>query len=67
MLVEIGSPGTYELVPFPGDRKAIDIGDYYSDFHRIHALLGWAPRVGLREGLRKTIDYYREHRSHYWG
>jgi nucleoside-diphosphate-sugar epimerase len=24
-------------------------------------LTGWEPRVGLEEGLRRTIDWYREH------
>jgi UDP-glucose 4-epimerase len=66
LMVEISPPGTYEVVPFPADRKAIDIGDYYGDFQRIHAILGWTPRVGLREGLKKTLDYYRQNRSHYW-
>lgn len=27
------------------------------------ALIGWAPRFGLEEGLRRTIAYYREHRE----
>ena len=23
-------------------------------------LLGWEPRVGLEEGLRRTLEYFRE-------
>jgi UDP-glucose 4-epimerase len=61
------APGsTSELVPFPADRKAIDIGDYYSDFTLIERELGWAPRVALAEGLARTIAYYRDHWPHYW-
>jgi UDP-glucose 4-epimerase len=65
-LVELNGDGLFKVVPFPEDRKAIDIGDYYSDFTRINADLGWQPRIGLDEGLRRSIDFYREHGSYYW-
>lgn len=28
-------------------------------------LLGWKPKIGLEEGLRRTMDYLRTHLSHY--
>lgn len=65
-LVELNGDGSFRVVPFPEDRKAIDIGDYYSDFTRIKTDLGWQPRIGLDEGLRRSIDFYREHGSSYW-
>ena len=65
-LVELNGGGSYQVVPFPEDRKAIDIGDYYSDFARIKGDLGWEPRVGLDEGLRRSIDFYREQGAAYW-
>jgi len=58
--------GRYEIVPFPPERKAIDIGDYYSDFTKIKQALGWEPKVSLKEGLRKSLDYYLLHQAHYW-
>lgn len=65
-LIGLHGSGLYRLVPFPAERKAIDIGDYYSDFEKIRAALSWAPRVGLDEGLRRTLDYYARHGIHYW-
>ncbi len=65
-LVELNGDGSYRVVPFPEDRKAIDIGDYYSDFSRIRDELGWEPRVGLEEGLTRSIEFYREHGAAYW-
>ena len=66
MLIECNDgQGSYEVVPFPADRKAIDIGDYYSDYTRIKQQIGWAPRVGLREGLTRTLSYYRKVFDHY--
>jgi len=66
MMVELGYGGTLELVPFPPERKAIDIGDYYSDFSLITQELGWQPKVGLREGLMRTMAYYQANHRHYW-
>lgn len=66
LMLKINDAGTCELVPFPEDRRRIDIGDYYSDFSLIRETLGWAPRVDLATGLRSTLDYYRAHHEHYW-
>jgi len=66
MLVRLNGSGNYELVPFPPDRQAIDIGDYYGDFRKIDNALGWSPKVFLREGLARTLEYYRQHHAHYW-
>jgi len=67
MLMELCPQASYGLVPFPQDKKRIDIGDYYGDYSKIKATLGWEPEVPLREGLAETIDFYRQHREHYWG
>ena len=55
-----------ESVPFPEDKKIIDIGDYYGDFSKFQAATGWKPEVDLEEGLDRTIAFYREHREVYW-
>lgn len=67
LMVGLGYEGSYQLVTFPPERKAIDIGDYYSDFSLIEKELGWSPKVSLREGLLKTMDYYKVNGQHYWG
>ncbi len=66
LMVNLGHGGIHELVPFPSDRKAIDIGDYYSDFSLISNELGWTPKIDLREGLQRTMEYYKKHHQHYW-
>jgi UDP-glucose 4-epimerase len=65
LLVEVAACGSYQLVPFPAERKAIDIGDYYADYRKIRSKLGWRPTVPLSEGLRRTLVYYRENASYY--
>ena len=66
LLIDVAGQGAFELVPFPPDRKQIDIGDYYGSADLIAADLGWAPSVDLREGLSRTLDYYRAHSEKYW-
>ena len=65
-LTRLQSNAAFEIVPFPPERKAIDIGDYYGDFSLIRRELAWTPRVSLDDGLASTVAYYREHGHHYW-
>lgn len=67
LMIEVAGRGSYRLVPFPEEKRAIDIGSVYADDNKIRRALGWEPRVDLREGLERTILFYREHRAEYWG
>ncbi|MBI3934846.1 MAG: NAD-dependent epimerase/dehydratase family protein [Acidobacteria bacterium] len=61
-----GSPPP-RLTPFPPERQVIDIGDYYPNPEKFCREFGWTPRVGLEEGLRKTVEFFRtggHHRLH---
>jgi len=58
--------GEINYVPFPNDRARIDIGDYQGDFSKIYNELGWSPDVSFEDGLRKTLEYYRDNRDMYW-
>ena len=64
-MIAIVGRGSYTVVPFPPDRKRIDIGDFYSDATKIRNALGWLPAVGLEEGLSRTLDYYSRHKERY--
>jgi len=55
----------YQMVPFPENRKSIDIGDYWADFGLIQRELGWTPRVPLAVGLRNTLEYFEENINYY--
>ncbi|MDC1161148.1 GDP-mannose 4,6-dehydratase, partial [Luminiphilus sp.] len=56
---------SYEIVPFPKEREAIDVGDYYGSFELFSSLVGWKPKVGLAEGLRRTLEYFANHSHMY--
>jgi len=65
LLVEVAGGGEYTLVPFPEERKRIDIGDFYADTSLVRQTLGWSPTIPLKRGLEETIAFYRERREHY--
>jgi UDP-glucose 4-epimerase len=66
LMIDIHGSGVCEVVPFPPDRKAIDIGDYYSDYGRIQQAIAWEPRVALRQGLAETIAYSQHEAPFYF-
>jgi len=66
LLIEINNGGTFSIVPFPSDKKKIDIGNYYGNFQDIQKKLGWQPRTSLREGLLLTLEFYKKSGKYYW-
>jgi UDP-glucose 4-epimerase len=65
MLIDINGRGQYQIMPFPPERKVIDIGDYYADYSKAHSIFDWDPKVPLREGLARTIGYYKKYIENY--
>jgi UDP-glucose 4-epimerase len=65
LLVEAAGSGRYTFVEWPADKKAIDIGSFYADSTRFKQRTAWTPVVPLREGLQRTLAYYRAHIDHY--
>lgn len=58
--------GSYRLVPFPPEARVIEIGDYIADRGKIARSLGWEPKVGLRDALARTLEFYETRREKYF-
>jgi UDP-glucose 4-epimerase len=65
LLIELAGSGRYRFVEWPAEKKAIDIGSFYADSTRFRRATGWSPQITLREGLTRTLAFYREHIRHY--
>jgi UDP-glucose 4-epimerase len=65
LLIDIAGSGRVEYVDWPADKKAIDIGSFYTNASKLTRATGWAPTVDLPEGLRRTVDFYRQHLNQY--
>ncbi len=57
--------GHVEMVPWPKERKAIETGDFVADSSEAQRILGWTPRITFDEGLKTTVDFYRERLPRY--
>jgi UDP-glucose 4-epimerase len=64
-LIAANGGGSYELRPFPPERKRIDVGDYYADDTLFRRTTGWQARVSVEEGLSRSLAYYRAHLAEY--
>lgn len=64
-LIDVAGRGAFELVPWPADYKAIEVGDFACDISRARAELGWEPKTSFNDGLKKTFDYYAENLKYY--
>jgi CDP-glucose 4,6-dehydratase len=53
--------GGGEVEPRWGAPPAGEIVDQYLDSTKLRELTGWRPAVGLRAGLERTLEWYREH------
>jgi UDP-glucose 4-epimerase len=65
MLMEVAGGGRVNYVAWPADKKPIDIGSFYSDSSKFAAAAGWTPTVALRDGLRRTVEFYRANLPRY--
>jgi nucleoside-diphosphate-sugar epimerase len=55
----LGQRAHFERKPFhPADLK-----ETWADISKARRLLDWKPRVGIDEGLRLTVEWYRENRT----
>jgi nucleoside-diphosphate-sugar epimerase len=56
---------SYELVPFPEDRKAIDVGDFVCDYSSFSKALKWEPKTSFKEGISRSLDFFKAELEHY--
>ena len=65
LLVDVNGGGSYSIHEFPAERKKIDIVDYYSDFSKFEKAVGWRPQIDLREGLTRTLEFFKTNIAEY--
>ena len=49
----------FNAVPVYAESRSGDIRDSLADIHLAKELLGYEPQVSFREGLKRTVDWYR--------
>ncbi len=57
--------GRLKHIPWPKERKSLEIGDAVISNGKIKRTLGWSPKYTLESGLIKTKEYYSTRLKHY--
>ena len=65
LMCKLNDGASYEKIPFPEERKAIDVGDFVCDYKAFQSTFDWDPKVNFQEGISKSIDYYRKNLDYY--
>ena len=55
----------YEMIAFPEDRKAIDVGDFICDYSAFSKSFNWNPKVSFNMGIAKSINFFRKQLEYY--
>lgn len=65
ILLEECGQGKLNIIPFPEEKKKIDIGNYYCTAEKLESISPWKVKTPLREGIGKMVNYYKEAYSYY--
>lgn len=58
IVIKEAQTGRKKYIPIPKFHKQTGIGNYYCDNSKLRGL-GWEPKISLREGIRRTIEFYK--------
>lgn len=64
-IIEIFGKGRLDMVPWPAQRAALEVGDAIFTNKKILQEIGWKPKISLKEGLKLTLDFYQSRLSTY--
>jgi len=65
-IVREARSGRWEYSDYSAERAILEPGDQSADIRKIGRIVGWKPSTSLEEGIRKTLEYYRRNKAHYW-
>lgn len=57
--------GRYVHVPFPPERESIDIRKFVVTYEKFNQSTGWQPRIDLRQGVERTVEFYQDRLEKY--
>ncbi len=65
-IVKIVGKGELKKIPWPEERKKIEVGSYVADFSKFSKAAGWQPEITLEDGIARTVTFYEKYKEHYW-
>lgn len=58
LIVDTIGSGTIVHKKWPKEWKRIETGDFYYDTGDTKKILGWQPKIGIKEGIKKVHQFY---------
>ncbi len=65
-ILDVVGTGKKVHVPWPKNYERNETGNYIADTRKIKRSVGWEARVPLKEGVAKTVEYFKKNKDHYW-
>lgn len=65
-IVEIVGRGKIKFQPWPEDYLNVETGNYITDITKIKNYLNWSTRFDLKDGIKRTVEYYKKNKEYYW-
>ena len=65
-IIDITGTGRVDYTEFTTERKALEPGDYFADITKIKKTIDWFPKITIEDGIKRTIEFYRKYKEHYW-
>jgi UDP-glucose 4-epimerase len=66
MVIETVGKGQIKNVVWPKNYQNIETGNFVADISKISRQTGWHPKINLREGIAKTVGFYKDNWRCYW-
>lgn len=64
-VVQIAGSGKVSTVSYPKDRISFETWHFCADISKAKKELGWEPKTEFKEGLRKTVEFYKQNLGRY--
>ncbi len=64
-IIELVGKGKVVKVPWPKNYQNVETGNFYADISKIHYDLDWTPKIKFEEGIKKTIEFYKQNLDKY--
>jgi nucleoside-diphosphate-sugar epimerase len=64
-IISVVGKGKIEYTPWPEEYRLVETGDSEMDISKLTKVSGFAPKVGLEEGIKKTFEYYSKYKENY--
>lgn len=65
LIVKTVGSGDIEFVPWPENYERIETGDFKTDISKLIKTTGWKPEISIEDGIKRMVDYYKEHKDKY--